>query len=189
MTAWKKVGCRVEWRCEVPWRDCAECGVRFAHPTAKRCSDECRKARERRRYQETFVSVAFTNPEVHHTCPECGDDFVTRRYSAVRKFCSYRCSKRVSKRIRRHALRSRPYEHVGRWEIGQRDGWICQLCRKVVDPNGGERSRMGPTLDHIVPVAAGGCHLRSNLQIAHRWCNSKKGAGAAQLPMMLETAA
>jgi hypothetical protein len=32
------------------------------------------------------------------------------------------------------------------------------------------------TLDHIVPLSKGGPHTLSNLQIAHRVCNSVKGA-------------
>ena len=33
------------------------------------------------------------------------------------------------------------------------------------------------TLDHIVPLAAGGAHSYANVQCAHFICNSVKGAG------------
>lgn len=183
-----RVGHALEWRCDVPWRTCVECGGQFIHRTAKRCSDECRKAYGRRRYRQTFVSVEITNPEVRHRCPECGVEFTSRKNSSRRKFCSFTCSRRVSRRIRRQRLYSRPHELVGRWEIGERDGWVCQLCKAPVDPDGGFWDRMGPTLDHIIPVSDEGCHVRSNLQIAHRLCNSRKGTGTAQLRLLLEAA-
>jgi 5-methylcytosine-specific restriction endonuclease McrA len=31
-------------------------------------------------------------------------------------------------------------------------------------------------MDHIVPFAAGGTHEPANVQLAHRVCNSRKGA-------------
>lgn len=171
-----------EWRCEIPWQACSECRTPYRkRGKATYCSDECRKAQGRRRYRETFVSVAVTNPVVSHVCPECGSSFTTRRYSATRIFCSYLCRRRVGKRLRRHALRSRPYEQVGLWEIGERDGWVCQLCRKPVDRTLSPRHKWAKTLDHIVPVLDGGCHVRTNLQLAHRTCNSRKGVGPAQL--------
>lgn len=36
--------------------------------------------------------------------------------------------------------------------------------------------RLAPTLDHIIPLAAGGTHEPSNCQCAHFSCNSAKGA-------------
>jgi 5-methylcytosine-specific restriction endonuclease McrA len=33
---------------------------------------------------------------------------------------------------------------------------------------------MAPSLDHILPLARGGAHDHSNLQLAHRICNSRK---------------
>lgn len=47
-----------------------------------------------------------------------------------------------------------------------RDAYICALCGK-----GGADSA-----DHIVPRARGGTHDMANLQAAHSWCNSRKGA-------------
>jgi 5-methylcytosine-specific restriction endonuclease McrA len=32
------------------------------------------------------------------------------------------------------------------------------------------------TIDHIVPIAKGGKHVRENLQLAHKLCNQRKGA-------------
>jgi len=53
-----------------------------------------------------------------------------------------------------------------------RDGGVCGLCGEVV-------SDEALSIDHIVPVARGGTDELDNLQVAHRLCNSRKGAGHA----------
>ncbi len=70
--------------------------------------------------------------------------------------------------MRRHRLVGSPVENVTPQEIYERDGGRCQLCKKPV-----ERSEM--TLDHIVPLSAGGGFTRMNLRLAHRICNSIRG--------------
>lgn len=55
--------------------------------------------------------------------------------------------------------------------IVERDGLICQICGQPVDPQ-------DLTLDHIYPQVRGGTHEPANLRVAHRSCNSKKGARA-----------
>lgn len=54
-------------------------------------------------------------------------------------------------------------------EIWQRDGGICQLCHLPI-------AQAEASLDHIVPLARGGTHEPANVQLAHRRCNSRKGA-------------
>lgn len=51
-----------------------------------------------------------------------------------------------------------------------RDRGICQLCKKPA-------SRETVHLDHIVPIALGGTHQPSNVQLAHKKCNLRKGLG------------
>ena len=73
-----------------------------------------------------------------------------------------------------------------RLAIYERDKWTCQLCKQPVDPTLGPSDRMGPTLDHIVPRSATlfPDHSESNLQLAHRSCNSIKHAGTIRLPQL-----
>ncbi len=52
--------------------------------------------------------------------------------------------------------------------IRERDRDLCGICNKPVPPT--ERS-----LDHITPISLGGTHEPSNVQLAHRRCNSRKG--------------
>lgn len=69
-------------------------------------------------------------------------------------------------RARRKGTRGRA---VDRQAIFDRDGWICQLCQLPVE-KGAE------SIDHVIPLVLGGKHEEPNLQIAHRSCNSRKGA-------------
>src|SRR6266487_903493 len=61
--------------------------------------------------------------------------------------------------------------------IFERDGWRCQAPRclartRRIDPMAVGRWRA--TIDHIVPLAAGGPDLAWNVQAAHSACNSGK---------------
>lgn len=66
--------------------------------------------------------------------------------------------------------------HSERVGVYERDGRVCQLCGgpipKDLDPNNPE----APTLDHIIPQSWTLIpdHSPSNLQAAHRGCNSRK---------------
>lgn len=69
-----------------------------------------------------------------------------------------------------------PISRADRLGIYDRDGWVCQLCGEPVDPAVDPRTRWGATLDHITPRSLGGSHDSSNLRLAHRRCNSVRGA-------------
>ncbi len=58
---------------------------------------------------------------------------------------------------------------ISRIEIAERDGWLCAIC-------GGAVVRAEWSLDHVVPLSKGGHHIHSNVTLAHKACNSKKGA-------------
>lgn len=76
----------------------------------------------------------------------------------------------LAKNQRRRASKAKVVvENVAPSAIYERDAGICQLCKKPV-----EREKM--TLDHVVPLSKGGAHTFGNLQLAHRSCNSSKGA-------------
>lgn len=46
---------------------------------------------------------------------------------------------------------------------------ICGICGNDVDPFDYE-------MDHVIPLVRGGFHAYSNMQLAHRTCNRRKGA-------------
>jgi 5-methylcytosine-specific restriction endonuclease McrA len=70
---------------------------------------------------------------------------------------------------RRARLRAAFVAPVDRQVVFERDGWVCGICGQGVDP-------LTASVDHIVPLAAGGTHEPSNVQTAHMACNRQKGA-------------
>ncbi len=60
------------------------------------------------------------------------------------------------------------YEPIDVGRVYHELNGICGICRRLV-PFGDF------TVDHIMPISRGGSHRRTNLQIAHKACNSGKG--------------
>lgn len=62
-------------------------------------------------------------------------------------------------------------QYVGRHSIFKRDGWMCQICFRPVNPELKWPDPDSATLDHIVPFSLGGEHTRENVRLAHARCN------------------
>jgi hypothetical protein len=73
-------------------------------------------------------------------------------------------------------------------EIAERDGWRCWLCDEPVDPQMSVNDPRGPSVDSRGAAAKGGKSGRPKggaepaERLAHRGCNTKKGAIAAVIP-------
>ena len=67
-----------------------------------------------------------------------------------------------------------PYEKVNYLDILERDGWHCQLCGLAISKVVKYPDPMSASLDHILPLTAGGHHIAANLQAAHMGCNAAK---------------
>ncbi len=163
----------------VPYKRCLTCDDWFVgHNGRKYCSDDCRPV------------VYEPAPQSEMSCPECGVPFSG---TPRRRFCSRACCKRATERTRRHRNRANGKQPRNRQrrravvssgenfttlEIAERDNWRCHLCRKKV-------TRNNWSIDHLVPIAAGGEHVRSNVAIAHHLCNSlRRDVGPAQLRLV-----
>lgn len=127
------------------------------------CSVQCR---------ETFLRDSVGGS--HFNCLSCGAGFLSVQPAA--KFCSAKCARRVNSEARRARKREAFAVPVNRKQIFDRDRWVCQLCRKSIDPADRVPHPLAATLDHIIPLASGGTHEPSNCQAAHFICNSRKGA-------------
>lgn len=117
---------------------------------------------------------------VQGSCAWCDESFVqgTTVLDSLPKYCSKLCGKSAAKAARGRFLIS----PTKRLEIYERDGWLCQLTEicpypdQPIDPDL-LSDKWAPTLDHIIPQSHVLIpdHSPENLQLAHLWCNSKKG--------------
>jgi len=118
------------------------------------------------------------------SCARCGRTFVVRPATRGRKkYCSERCAMRAANNTRKHLKRAvAGGESFTLREIAERDGWRCHICHRKVPDREYRARRLDPTIDHLVPVSAGGGHMRDNVALAHNRCNWERAAtGPAQL--------
>lgn len=105
-------------------------------------------------------------------CRGCGAQFSARFED--QEYCSRECGpmpKDFSRRLRKMAQGASPV--LRRSEVFERDGWMCHICGRPVDRHPSNRLE-GASLDHVVPIAAGGTHIMENVRTAHLHCNIKK---------------
>ena len=71
-------------------------------------------------------------------------------------------------------------------DVGEADGWRCWLCDEAVDPDMSVNDDRGPSIDSMTTrskaKAKGTESLFGNERLAHRGCNTKKGAVAPIVP-------
>jgi len=150
--------------------ECRWCGRNFSGRAGRKyCSMLC--ARAMHPHAKSTCEITIGN------CSECGSLFV-RRAEQVGAFCSERCGRRARKRQRKHTMRAHGQARGKRITIqslGHRDGWRCHLCGKPVSQRRGNKQR-DPSIDHLLPVSQGGRHSWDNVALAHRRCNTLRGA-------------
>lgn len=68
--------------------------------------------------------------------------------------------------------------------VGEADGWRCWLCDEPVDPEMSVNDARGPSVDSIVTKAKAKKKSSGDdrERLAHRGCNTKKGAIAPVVP-------
>lgn len=112
-------------------------------------------------------------------CVRCGDkiDLFAVSPKSGRK-------KRAESMMCDPCRRSRQTRHgVSVNELRNRDGDECQLCHEPIDMTLRHPDLWSPTVDHAWPFALGGSHDKSNLQLAHWTCNSRKQANPSWEPV------
>lgn len=186
---WCSDACRRKWY----WRN---------HPTyAKSQNDRSNSAQKAARAERGPLSY-------EKVCPHCEEPFTTGQ--SRRRYCSDTCARRSgherrkadgrkAEQARRHGLK---YQHkrralereafvaeVDRWQVFDRDGWICGICSGPVDPALKYPDLQSASLDHIIPLAAGGTHEPDNCQCSHFLCNSRKSDTLPSLISDMEVSA
>lgn len=168
-------------------RDCLGCGRAFVarHHTRTSCSVSCtRRARHRATYQPLAGQV------LSRTCARCHADFDWHVSGSGRRpeqcDACIEVARRDASSRRRARLRGADTDQIDRVYVFDRDGWRCQLCGKTVPKSKAHPHPLSASLDHVVPLARGGDHVTSNVQLAHLRCNVQKGArgGGEQLALI-----
>ncbi len=67
-------------------------------------------------------------------------------------------------------------------EVGEREGWRCWLCDQPVDPEMSVNDARGPSVDTVLTKAKAKASGQSLERLAHRGCNTNKGATAPVVP-------
>lgn len=176
--------------CEVPWRECGECGRMFvSRLNVGVCSPTCSEARKQRKIAEYGLRRKGGACTVR--CRECGEPFQIVYGEKRRAFCSTTCSRRFHKFNRRAWQKCNGQrQKVHRWIVFERCGGKCGVCGKAVNLALEYPHPMSASMDHIVPLARGGSHTYDNIQLAHLRCNLQKSdTGAGQLRLAVCSAA
>ena len=145
------------------------------------------RVKEREEREREFLDTVYV-------CKECGKKFTMRElresnpwnFSDSPTFCSLSCSHRYHGRISKHRRREKKRAgdcDLSLRELDERDNHTCYLCGGQTDWNDYRVDGSGnfvagdmyPSMDHVIPLVAGGTHTHGNLRIAHRLCNALKG--------------
>ena len=149
---------------------CDRCGWSFPNDgfrPRRFCSKRCGEPRStpansvRIRFEACRCGVVFVNHGKGKDAGACGP-------------CRRRDGNRRRNVKRRRAAKGQSYMLAG---IGMRDGWRCHLCKRKIDSRLPSTHPQGPTVDHLVPISAGGIDDPSNVALAHKRCNLSRGAG------------
>lgn len=175
-------------------RVCVVCGKDFEprQKGQKCCDNKCAKK------QADKTKSGLKDTSIVLKCVVCGQDFHPYVSMPNQMTCSKYCKRRrdsINKiksgyrasvnRRRQLVISATTTEPINRAEIFERDGWVCQVCKKKVNPNLSYPHPMSASLDHILPFALGGSHTKANVQLAHLRCNIKKSdSGGAQLRLI-----
>lgn len=160
---------------------CASCDRLFTGRHSPYCSQICQRIDNGKCPRRFDLSLGH--------CRRCGRAYARWVKHDPNGFCSPKCNTAAVRKERngnrRAARRGGSSERFTLREIAERDGWRCHLCGgKVPDRKYAARDK-DPTIDHLIPVSAGGDDIRSNVALAHNRCNWERGnQGLAQLRLV-----
>lgn len=110
------------------------------------------------------------------TCKSCNSLFETTKSNKV--YCSDKCAKSAIYRMKDAYRYDFPLSEVYSKSSGK-----CSICGGLCDWNDYKvvngviiYGNNYPSRDHIIPKSKGGLNTWSNIALAHRLCNSQKGA-------------
>lgn len=143
---------------------------------AKADKEEQRKQKTEMRKAKKLTAQILNTLQVQ--CVECGRVFATT--DSKRVCCSAKCSKHKANRRhdRRIAQDKRIDRDISVARLFERDKGICWICGMPCDLKDYKITKKAkvcgdnyPSIDHVIPVCAGGLDSWENVRLAHRKCN------------------
>ena len=174
--------CRLErYQPRVPRRvSCEVCESLFdAGKRKKYCSADCSTEANRRRALRQAELERASRPETKvKVCGWCGDGLEVLSSSTASRLYHDVCRVKATRhRNRKKSVKrqgARTVERIDVYEVAERDLGVCHICGDGVDLSLAPSSRMGPTLDHVIPISKGGLDSLENVRLAHWICNIRK---------------
>lgn len=162
-----------------------QCGADFTATGSRStyCTPECRKAKNRermRKYRSTRKDKAreyYTNnrERIHERAcarrkanPEVINESVHRWRANNPDKVGAAAARRAKAELEGNAT---PKLIEAKWEAGDK---TCILCGDPIDPTLKAPHNMSRTIEHLTPIAQGGCHDLDNIDFAHYGCNARK---------------
>ncbi len=170
---YRKWGFRKHFASDVPWRECKKCGTSWISSVNNRRCPLCDP--QPLGPHSVLTKSGRAAQWRSGPCRRCGEQFVGYSFNdKPPEYCSTKCAKGAAKERRRIRLACVESVEYFRNEIFQRDNWECKLCGEPVDRTADVQSHWAPSIDHVIPISLGGPDTPSNVQCAHRICNSRK---------------
>lgn len=150
---------------------CEACGAYVEHKPSRRWCDACSGSQH----------LAGTWIRGVKVCSDCGQPIAV--YQGSGNYCASCARRRRPPEAKSDRKRARhagvAYQYISRKRVFERDGWHCHICGKPTDKlaylsRSWDHSQLNmryPTLDHIVPLSAGGSHTYDNVACACWHCN------------------
>lgn len=164
---------------------CQRCGQKWFSRTRRRvfCGSECARLTNIDRGIERWLRENPKPDFYEYECKFCGQTWQQKTVirGAALKHGVYCPDHRKlgqdaryrAKTVRRQSKTAKPSRVVVEHLVAVY-GAVCYLCTEAIDLDAPRTSRMGATVDHIVPLAKGGTDDFENLQLAHWICNNRK---------------
>lgn len=155
---------------------------------------ETLRTKDRKRMARYFTARRKTR-----TCRTCGQPFrIVNGFGIKTKlYCSEECQNIQQERTRKAKNRHHD-SRLNRCQINdhtinvpklyERDGGRCWICGGMTDPEDRKIREDGtiicgeryPSIDHVIPISRGGNNVWDNVRLAHRKCNSSRGAATPE---------
>jgi 5-methylcytosine-specific restriction endonuclease McrA len=163
---------------------CANCQATFQSSVSNRnyCSKNCRVIANKNRAASktaSYYKELYPDGLKRKICEWCGEELIVpaQKTLASRRYHP-ECSKEAERaryRIKttKRRTKSKP-SRLSADNLIREYGANCHICNEPIDLELPRTSRMGLTVDHVIPLSKGGSDELDNLRPAHWICNNRK---------------